>query len=30
MPYQSLYRLLGFAIEGEILKVIALEVRGDG
>jgi hypothetical protein len=30
MPYQSLYRLLGFGIEGELWEVIALEVRMDG
>jgi hypothetical protein len=27
--YQSLYRLLGFGIEGEVWEVIALKVRAD-
>jgi hypothetical protein len=30
MSYHSLYRLLGFGIEGEVWEVIALEVRVDG
>jgi hypothetical protein len=27
MPYHSLYRLLGFGIEGEVLEVTDLEVK---